>query len=125
MRLRQCNKVFRVYFAAQNVAYSPVVFSSQTLDHTFSSESIASMHFENLNMHLMSYDILINFVNTQWPDLLKLWQLAEYTCFIIYSGLFLSNTFNATEIVVLKHSLQSACMLHYVPCSPVVIFLYI
>ena len=93
-----------------------MVFSSQTLDHTFSSKSIASMHFENLNMHLMSYNILINFVNTQWPDLLKLWQLAEYTCFIIYSGLFLSNTFNATEIVVLKHSLQSACM-HATLCT--------
>ena len=28
------------------------------------------LHFENLNMYLMSYRILINFINTQWLDII-------------------------------------------------------
>ena len=27
------------------------------------------LHFENLNVHLVSHHILISFVSTQWPDI--------------------------------------------------------
>ena len=70
-------------------------------------------------MHLMSYDILINFVNTQWPDILKLWQYnTACRVYILYNVQWFISCLTlliATEIVSLKHSLQSACMLHYVP----------
>ena len=43
-------------------------FSSKSLNST---DEHHCLHFEFSNMHLVSYCILINFVNTKWPDIFQ------------------------------------------------------
>ena len=82
------------------------LFSSRSLDSTAEHNCL---HFEILNACLVSYHILINFVNTQWPDLFHklptVYQQINYihilhahrnASFIVHTWLLLLNGIRAT-----------------------------